>query len=127
MSSSQGEAVINMDFSENASLAVGREVHNNYWNSASATLFINAISWRWAPDVEEPIKTNRIFISKDKNHSHRCAASRCRCSYWLLLLLPGLAATAATAVFSAHTLISARLPCQCCCRFVKYCLNDITS
>lgn len=66
----EGECIISMDFSENAALAPGEEIQNNYWNRTGATLFI-AITWHWPVGADGPIKTVHSFISPDKKHDHR--------------------------------------------------------
>ena len=69
-----GEVALSMDFFENASFAPNRSPQSNYWGKIQATNFI-AITWLWACDsdgTERRVKTEHVFISPDRNHSHRC-------------------------------------------------------
>ncbi|PSC67576.1 hypothetical protein C2E20_8791, partial [Micractinium conductrix] len=68
-----GEVALSMDFFENASFAPNRSPQSNYWGKIQATNFI-AITWLWACDsdgTERRVKTEHVFISPDRNHSHR--------------------------------------------------------
>lgn len=65
-----GDCMIAMDYSENAALAPGEEIQNNYFRRVNSTLLI-AISWHWPTDAPAPIKTVHAFISPDKKHDHK--------------------------------------------------------
>lgn len=64
-----GELLLSMDFSENTSLVVGREIQNNYWQRAQSTL-LPVITWHWPEGAPAPIKTTHIVVSPDGSHSH---------------------------------------------------------